>query len=157
MNSVSFKSRDAASPWMVLISVCLHAPDTGYHRGILYHFIPTKPSESVVTPVTVVAEPIGPPLMETVAAGPVEASAEVPVQDALRHLRRPRKSPRRPGKPWTRQAGQCQERACSACEAQETDKAIGARQNRPRSQKNQKRRKRSHRKRKIPRPFWSKG
>jgi TonB family protein len=69
---------------MVLVSVCLHA--AGILAIVAVSFTisrPTKPLAPVITPVTVVSEPIGPPVLDTVAPGPVEAPPEIPVHEVL--------------------------------------------------------------------------
>jgi TonB family protein len=81
MTTVYFKSRDAASPWMVMISVFLHA--AGILAIVAVSFSISNPTKSKDISVSLVQAPVGPPVIETIQTGPAEAPADLPDPDVV--------------------------------------------------------------------------
>jgi TonB family protein len=81
MNAAFFKSRDAASPWMVLLSVCLHA--AGIIAIVAVSFSITTPTKPRETRVTLVQVPIGPPVVEKIETGPAELPPDLPAPEVV--------------------------------------------------------------------------
>lgn len=81
MTTVYFKSRDAASPWMVMISVFLHA--AGILAIVAVSFSISNPTKSKDISVSLVQAPVGPPVIETIQTGPAEAPPDLAAPDVV--------------------------------------------------------------------------
>jgi TonB family protein len=85
MTTVYFKSRDAASPWMVMISVFLHAAGILAIVAVSFSISNSvKQPELIIPVVTIKGPPPAPTLdKDTIQAGPAEAPPDLPVPEVL--------------------------------------------------------------------------